>query len=218
MLSNALGAGMINDVFDDHEKGRALSWYSSIDAYCTACTPLIEGVLAEFVFDLGVIDKKQLQHDMKPKSSSNKNVSSISFASLKLLRFPICCCAAYFWHYSLVSLFYLTGIVGNTVDALVAGSILDQTIIRRVEKAKSKVDMDDALKILYIFSRDCMRNNWYLDNEIYINRGMSTWIHNCKLFYNCIRGTIIRKPWIFSSNLYSGDKIYFNCSWKINCE
>ncbi|KAI9270767.1 major facilitator superfamily domain-containing protein [Phascolomyces articulosus] len=31
--SNALGVGMINDVFRDHEKGKALSWFDAVSSY-----------------------------------------------------------------------------------------------------------------------------------------------------------------------------------------
>ncbi|KAI9496532.1 major facilitator superfamily domain-containing protein [Zychaea mexicana] len=205
--SNALGAGLINDIFTDNQKGKALSWYASVTLYCTAIAPLIGGVMTQFlgwrsIFWLFVIayslfwfaivfflpeTNSCARHHQKLSSDDVDNIGpGVSsekslwrglkmvnpFASLKLLKFPnmVLCClyigilsftnnaaaVSFTWAYSIqyqfsstmVGLFYLTGIVGNTSGAYLGGLFSDRIYIRRVERANlSKADVYPEMRL-----------------------------------------------------------------------
>ncbi|KAI7850852.1 major facilitator superfamily domain-containing protein, partial [Circinella umbellata] len=44
-----LGAGMINDVFQDSERGKAMSWYGCMSLYCMVSSPFIGGALTQYL-------------------------------------------------------------------------------------------------------------------------------------------------------------------------
>ncbi|KAI9259597.1 major facilitator superfamily domain-containing protein, partial [Phascolomyces articulosus] len=47
--SNALGAGMINDVFEDHQKGKVISWFSCASLYTMGFSPFVGGALNQYL-------------------------------------------------------------------------------------------------------------------------------------------------------------------------
>ncbi|KAI9489156.1 major facilitator superfamily domain-containing protein [Zychaea mexicana] len=44
----AMGAGVVTEVFDDNERGRALSWNNALPITMTAVSPMISGLLAQY--------------------------------------------------------------------------------------------------------------------------------------------------------------------------
>ncbi|KAI7850930.1 major facilitator superfamily domain-containing protein [Circinella umbellata] len=133
--SYTLGVGMINDVFKDHEKGKALSWYVCANSYCAACAPFIGGLFTQYMgwrsiywsLVIGysfvglvsivsfvetnpfVINEKRRQQKKKNWMNRIKEHSKMNpFASLKLLKFVniLFCCVYLGW----------MGFVNNSVD------------------------------------------------------------------------------------------------------
>ncbi|KAI9248257.1 major facilitator superfamily domain-containing protein [Phascolomyces articulosus] len=184
----ALAVGIINDIFKDHEKGKALSWNAAMNPYSMAIAPLIGGALTDHfgwrsIFWLFVIAysllwisiiillpetnlyaRKQLDTDgteEKEEASQKKKKSIINpYASLKLLKFPnmFMICAylglmgftnnvmgvSFAWTYStqyhfsstLIGIFYLAGLAGNTAGTWLGGYMSDRLYMRRVTTAK----------------------------------------------------------------------------------
>ncbi|KAI9270780.1 major facilitator superfamily domain-containing protein [Phascolomyces articulosus] len=114
--SNALGAGMINDVFRDHQKGKALSWFNTVSLYSISGSPLICGSIVQYLGWRSVfwslfisycvlwiiivlllpetnacaLQKKRqnMEKNREQAPQTRKNRIINPFASLKLLAFP----------------------------------------------------------------------------------------------------------------------------------
>ncbi|KAI9269323.1 major facilitator superfamily domain-containing protein, partial [Phascolomyces articulosus] len=44
-----LGAGLISDVFKDHERGKMVSWYACVSLYCMAGSPFVGGAVTQYL-------------------------------------------------------------------------------------------------------------------------------------------------------------------------
>ncbi|KAI9492929.1 major facilitator superfamily domain-containing protein, partial [Zychaea mexicana] len=225
--SNALGAGIIIDVFEDHEKGKALSWYASIKILSVMCSPLLGGAMAQylgwrsifwlFVTSYGLLGltiliflpetnhyalQKQIEDAVDAEISSSSKKKSWAkminpFSSLKLLRFPnmLLCCLylgviiSFTWAYStqyhfsstMVGLFYLAGIAGNTAGTYLGGLMSDRIYMRRVGKAKEEdkqvyPEMRLSQSILFVaaFSMATLFSayGWCIQKDVHFSAGI----------------------------------------------
>ncbi|KAI9492927.1 major facilitator superfamily domain-containing protein, partial [Zychaea mexicana] len=225
--SNALGAGIIIDVFEDHEKGKALSWYASVLSYCAAIAPLLGGAMAQyfgwrsifwlFVISHGLlgliilfflpetnhyalqkqIDQEQIDDAVDAEISTSSKKKSWEkminpFSSLKLLRFPnmlLCCLylgvmyvsTQYHFSSTMVGLFYLAGIAGNTAGTYLGGLVSDRIYMHRVGKAKEEdkqvyPEMRLSQSVLFVaaFSTAALFSayGWFVQKDVHFSAGI----------------------------------------------